>query len=197
MESSAIRVAGLACGIDHQPFLGQAVDQALDVVAQVRALVAGWRVLTISSSERSRSHSSRTAAAVGLSRTAPSGTSSRCSSRVVDCAARGDEPGATQASDPGGCVSPRSIASSCAPSIYRRLGRRRRPPALLASGRSTVRSSAYCASRGACTAAGSARARRSIHSAVPLSASSTRSQPARETGEDATDSIHGYRAKLT
>ena len=37
---------------------------------------------TISSSERSPSHSSSTSAAVALSRTAPSGTSSRCSSRT-------------------------------------------------------------------------------------------------------------------
>ena len=72
---------------------------------------------------------------------------------VVLQARAGDEAGAGQASGPGGCVSPRSIASSWAHSI----SVLKRSAATAASccsrvrQRSTVRSSAYWASRGACT----------------------------------------------
>ena len=78
-----MRVYGLGGGIDQNSSLGHRVDQSANVVADIRrrrnALIS---TPTISSSERSPSHSPSTAAAVGLRRTAPSGTSSRCSSRT-------------------------------------------------------------------------------------------------------------------
>src|SRR5947209_12710488 len=151
-------VNGLGGAINHQSFLSHGVNQLADVVAQVGAVVAlrehaddvVERALAVAQLEHLRR--------AGVEPDRPLGHEQQVllADIVVAQPRAGDQAGGGHAPGAGGtgwCVSPSSIASSCAHSISV-LNRSAATAASCCSRvaqRSTTRSSAYCASRGACT----------------------------------------------
>src|SRR5919197_5674142 len=146
---------GLASCIDHQPPLSHAVDQPLNVVAQIRALVARREsvddlvegALPVAQLEHRRRGGVEPHHALGDQEHV------LLAHLVVVKPRAGDEAGSSHESGPGGCVSPRSMASSCAhsSSVLKRSAATAASCCWRVRQRSTVRSSAYCTSRGACT----------------------------------------------
>src|SRR5262245_48326897 len=148
-ESSAISVDGLV-SIDDESLLRQGFHEFHDVVSDVGALVAlrqraddvVERALAVAQLEHLRG-----------GRVEPHGAFGDEQHVLLPHVVVAQPCAGDQARPRHGCVSPRSIASSCAHSTSV-LKRSAATAASSCSGvvqRSTVRSSAYCASRGACT----------------------------------------------
>src|SRR5918998_5210452 len=147
-------VDGLGGGIDNEPSLHHGVDELEHVVADVGARVAGGeraddvveRSLAVTESEHVRRGGVEPHSTLGDEQQV------LLAHVVVAQPRAGGQAGTRHATGPGGCVSPRSIASSCAHSTS--VLKRRAATAASCCSRvlqcSTVRSSAYCASRGAC-----------------------------------------------
>src|SRR3954471_17892310 len=114
-ESSATSVDGLG-GIDHESSLGHGADQFDDVVADVGAVVARGdraddvveRPLAVAQAEHLRRGGVQPHDALGDQQEV------LLADVVVAQTRAGDQPGTRHAAGPAGCVSPRSIASSCA-----------------------------------------------------------------------------------
>src|SRR5262249_35006583 len=202
-KPAALSGPALLGGIDHEPPLLHRRDQLGDVVAQVGAVVA----------LRERLHDvvERARAVAQLEHLGRGGVELYDAfgdqqlvllAHVVVAQPRtGDQVRTRHA----GCVSPRSIASSCAHSISV-LKRSAATAASCCSGvvqRSTVRSSAYCASRGACTSrerkeASPAGAIHSEWRARAWRRTRIAAGPNSSVSDEATASTHGLcRAKFT
>src|SRR5512132_3995162 len=148
-------VDGLRSCIDHESSLSHGVDQLLNVVVEIRTVVACGertddvveRALPVAQLEHLRRGGIEPHGTLGDQQHV------LLAHLVIPKPRAGGEAGTRHAAGPGGCVSPCSMASSCAHSI----SVLKRSAATAASccsrvrQRSTVRSSAYCASRGACT----------------------------------------------
>src|SRR6478752_105781 len=157
-ESSAISVLGLGGCIDHQSLLRHRLDEPSHVVAEIGAVVAlaeraddgVERAFPVAQLEDLRRCAIEPHDALGDQQLVL-----LADLVVLQPCARG-EPGASHASWAGeieSCVSPCAIASSCAhsTSVLKRSAATAASWCSRVRQRSTVRSSAYCASRGACT----------------------------------------------
>src|SRR4051794_30508932 len=146
-ESSAISVNGLRGGIHHQPSLSQGADQLVDVVANIGPVVAGaervgdlvQRPLAVAQLEDLHRGGVEPHGALGNEQEV------LLAHPVVPKPCAGHETRASHGSCPGGWVSPRSIASSCAhsTSVLKRSAATAAVCRSRVPQRSTVRSSAY------------------------------------------------------
>src|SRR6188472_122849 len=154
-ESSAISVDGLGGCIDHESSLRHGVEQLVNVVAKVGAVVARRQqaddvvdgALPVAQLEHFDRGRIEPHDAFGDQQHV------LLAHVVVAKSCAGGEAGTRHAAGSGGCVSPRSMASSCAhsTSVLKRSAATAASCCSPVRQRSTVRSSAYCAWRGACT----------------------------------------------